>query len=165
MGTCFWIKDGDPGQRVMLPRHVEEVLVLDDGSPCPVRVRTAEVLARPDGFAVLDGLGYNRAEPLAREPHTAYGTEWVKDGEFVFREVVLVAEVDEDAKYAAQAAEVRDLRDLRLALSDWTQLADCPLDEAGKAAWADYRQELRDVPQQLGFPESVVWPSIPVSGE
>jgi hypothetical protein len=161
METFVWIKDGDPEQRVLLPRHVEETRTLSDGSGCLVRVRTAALLARPDGYAALDALGYNRAVPLEREPYTTYGTEWVKDADHIYREVVIVAEVDEGAKTAALAGEVRDLRDLRLALSDWTQLADCPLDETEKAAWAAYRQELRDIPQQVGFPEFVSWPAIP----
>ncbi|WP_316899222.1 tail fiber assembly protein [Pseudodesulfovibrio indicus] len=161
METCFWIKDGNVGQRVVLPRYIEVEKLLEDGAACTVRALTAEVLDRADGPAALDALGYNLAVPLAREPYTAYATEWVKDAAFVYREVAVVAEPDEEARTAAEAAEVRDLRDLRLALSDWTQLADCPLDEGEKTAWAAYRQELRDVPQQVGFPESVSWPSIP----
>jgi hypothetical protein len=42
--------------------------------------------------------------------------------------------------------------------SDWTQVADAPVDQS---AWADYRQALRDVPQQSGFPQEVVWPTKP----
>jgi len=42
--------------------------------------------------------------------------------------------------------------------SDWTQVADAPVDQS---AWADYRQALRDVPQQEGFPQEVVWPNPP----
>ena len=53
---------------------------------------------------------------------------------------------------------VRERRDLLLARSDWTQLPDAPVDVA---AWATYRQALRDVPQQDGFPASVAWPTQP----
>jgi hypothetical protein len=64
------------------------------------------------------------------------------------------------AKIAAkQGAEVRAERDRLLAASDWTQVADAPVDQA---AWAEYRQALRDVPQQEGFPENVVWPDRPL---
>jgi hypothetical protein len=56
------------------------------------------------------------------------------------------------------AAEVRTQRDRLLAASDWTQVADAPVD---RAAWAEYRQALRDVPEQAGFPENVVWPTKP----
>jgi hypothetical protein len=57
------------------------------------------------------------------------------------------------------AAAVRAERDRLLAASDWTQLPDVP--EATRTAWATYRQALRDVPEQAGFPENVVWPTKP----
>jgi hypothetical protein len=56
------------------------------------------------------------------------------------------------------AEEIRAERDRLLKASDWTQVADAPVDQA---AWAAYRQALRDVPQQEGFPENVVWPIKP----
>jgi len=52
-------------------------------------------------------------------------------------------------------------RDGRLARCDWTQLADAPLTSAQKAAWRDYRQALRDVPKQAGFPTAIEWPVAP----
>lgn len=57
---------------------------------------------------------------------------------------------------AAQAARYN--RDRLLAASDWTQVADAPVDAA---AWATYRQALRDVPRQAGFPENITWPEMP----
>jgi len=60
------------------------------------------------------------------------------------------------AEIAAQ--EAREMRDRLLAASDWTQVADAPVDQA---AWATYRQALRDVPQQEGFPEQIEWPQPP----
>jgi hypothetical protein len=58
----------------------------------------------------------------------------------------------------AEAASIRSRRNTMLADSDWTQVADAPVD---KNAWAVYRQALREVPQQPGFPFSVVWPEAP----
>ena len=54
--------------------------------------------------------------------------------------------------------EVRQKRNSLLQQSDWTQVADAPVDQA---AWATYRQALRDVTEQEGFPEAVVWPVAP----
>jgi len=54
--------------------------------------------------------------------------------------------------------EIRDQRDSLLKQSDWTQLPDAPVDQS---AWATYRQALRDVPQQSGFPDNVTWPEEP----
>jgi hypothetical protein len=58
-------------------------------------------------------------------------------------------------KDAEQAKAVRADRNKRLADSDWTQVADAPVD---KAAWAAHRQALRDVTAQEGFPWNVQWP-------
>jgi len=62
------------------------------------------------------------------------------------------------AKDAEQAKAVRDSRNVKLAESDWTQLADSTAD---KAAWATYRQALRDVPTQSSFPWDITWPTQP----
>lgn len=73
----------------------------------------------------------------------------------------IVVDMDDEAKASvdAQAAKaVRDSRDRLLTDSDWTQVADAPVD---KAAWATYRQALRDVPTQAGFPHNVTWPNKP----
>ena len=60
---------------------------------------------------------------------------------------------------ADQKAELwRKERNARLAESDWTQVADAPVD---KTAWAAYRQALRDITEQDGFPNSVDWPVEP----
>jgi len=58
----------------------------------------------------------------------------------------------------AVATQTRDQRDVLLSQSDWTQVLDAPVDQA---AWATYRQALRDVPAQAGFPENIVWPTRP----
>lgn len=59
---------------------------------------------------------------------------------------------------AQQVANVRSTRNARLAACDWTQVADSPVD---KAAWATYRQELRDITSQPGFPWEITWPVAP----
>lgn len=60
-----------------------------------------------------------------------------------------------------RAAAVRAGRDTLLSRSDWTQIADTPLSEEERAAWAAYRTELRDIPDQVGFPDDVSWPATP----
>jgi hypothetical protein len=57
-----------------------------------------------------------------------------------------------------KAAQVRAERNSKLAATDWTQLADAPVDHD---AWAAYRQDLRDVTSQPGFPWDVNWPTQP----
>lgn len=68
-----------------------------------------------------------------------------------------------EAEYAAgandrAAAKIRKERDAKLTESDWTQVADAPVDQA---AWATYRQALRDIPAQSEFPNEIYWPTEP----
>ena len=53
---------------------------------------------------------------------------------------------------------IRNERDRRLIKSDWTQLSDASVDST---AWATYRQALRDLPSQDGFPFNITWPTQP----
>jgi hypothetical protein len=62
--------------------------------------------------------------------------------------------------------EVRRVRHRMLLESDWTQMPDSPLNEEQKGAWATYRQQLRDITEQLtGITDigQVPWPTEPVS--
>ena len=59
---------------------------------------------------------------------------------------------------APTAKKARIKRNQLLMESDWTQVADAPVDAQ---AWATYRQALRDVPQQVGFPDNITWPAAP----
>ena len=61
-------------------------------------------------------------------------------------------------KDAEQAKSVRQTRDDKLADCDWTQVADAPVD---KTVWATYRQALRDITAQEGFPWTITWPDAP----
>ncbi len=70
---------------------------------------------------------------------------------------------DIDAEKQAQAwTALRMERDRRIAATDWTQLSDAPLTSGEQIEWQQYRQALRDVPQQPGAPHKVIWPEPPV---
>ena len=60
-----------------------------------------------------------------------------------------------------KARLLREERNRLLSESDWTQTVDAPFDADGKLAWALYRETLRMIPQQDGFPETVNWPPKP----
>lgn len=75
------------------------------------------------------------------------GSEWY------FKDIV----VSEERK----AAEARSHRNSLLAQSDWRMLPDIP--EKFVTGWAIYRQSLRDLPQQEGFPEIINWPTAPTT--
>ena len=81
------------------------------------------------------------------------GDEWVEEW------IETPASPEEiESRTKTKALEVRDERNHLLANCDWTQLPDSPVDAA---PWATYRQELRDITAQAGFPWDVVWPEEP----
>ena len=69
-----------------------------------------------------------------------------------------LSQAEQDSQNTAQAKSVRQQRSTKLAECDWTQVADAPVD---KAAWATYRQALRDITTQAGFPWTMTWPESP----
>lgn len=63
---------------------------------------------------------------------------------------------------AQLAATARAERDRLLSVSDPQALPDYPhVDQAARDAWLAYRQALRDVPEQAGFPAAINWPEVP----
>lgn len=103
-------------------------------------------------------------------PHTqavdSVGVTRHADG--VFRptfNVRAATQAELDTKYAQVAHTVRERRALKLTRSDITQLPQASAQTKAKAAeWESYRQELRDITKQTGFPFDVQWPTRPVDG-
>lgn len=83
--------------------------------------------------------------------------EWV-NGEKIIRDMTPEEIADLEDSRRVKPEEIRNQRNILLAESDWTQLPDAPVDQT---AWAAYRQALRDVTDQEGFPTNVVWPVKP----
>jgi hypothetical protein len=66
---------------------------------------------------------------------------------------------DVDALEVERATKLlKRKRNQMLASCDWTQVPDAPVDQA---AWATYRQQLRDLPASTTDPSNVVWPERP----
>lgn len=59
------------------------------------------------------------------------------------------------------AKEIRNERNKKLEATDWCVVKAAETGSQISAEWATYRQALRDVPAQSGFPENVVWPQPP----
>jgi hypothetical protein len=93
---------------------------------------------------ILDGYPEGTVEVPVKPSglHEWNGSQWV--------------ELPPSAEALATAA--RSKRNSLLTASDWTQVADAPVDQV---AWATYRQELRDLTTQAGFPETIDWPAVP----
>jgi hypothetical protein len=73
---------------------------------------------------------------------------------------VTTSKADNEAAYTAAlaataAAGVRTQRDALLAKTDWTSASDLTM----SSAMTTYRQALRDVPAQAGFPDTITWPT------
>lgn len=94
------------------------------------------------GWGVIPG----NADPL---------TEMVVDGETVSKP----AHVIDAESVERMANEARQHRNALLTISDWTQGKDIS-DEVSQL-WQPYRQALRDVPGQAGFPNDINWPVAP----
>jgi hypothetical protein len=92
---------------------------------------------------------------LAPDQPVNIGSSFV-DGKWVHPDDPTPEQILQQNIFAAKAE-----RNRRLQVSDWTQALDVPLTQEQKATWATYRQALRDVPQQEGFPENIVWPTQP----
>ena len=66
---------------------------------------------------------------------------------------------------ALNAQEARDLRNTLLADTDWVVIKASEAGEPVAPEWVTYRQALRDLPSQAGFPENVTWPTKPGENE
>ena len=79
-------------------------------------------------------------------------------------EAYLAAKTVSEAEALQQfTAEMRTYRNQLLMQCDWIELPSAVARESAEslATWATYRQALRDVTNQEGFPSSIVWPTKP----
>ena len=116
---------------------------------------TTEVLESLGADVVFEG---PQAQPTRYQVAFADGV-YQADGKWYTK--YSVAEMDAEAiatKDAEQAKAVREQRTQKLKDCDWTQIADSTAD---KTAWATYRQQLRDITAQAGFPWTITWPDLP----
>lgn len=108
------------------------------------------------GYAIVN----EKPRPIVEHTKTVTeGAPLQTDAGYVQNWIVSDATADEIADRTADAASaIRYERNQLLSACDWTQLPDAPADAA---AWATYRQALRDISSQAGFPWNVIWPTEP----
>lgn len=124
------------------------------GTPIPSPI-TLEIIDYLGADVILQG-----PSPQVGRYQYSYRDGAVQIGEQWFTKYT-VKDLDAEGialRDAEQAKNVRQTRDQKLKDSDWTQLADSPVD---KAAWATYRQALRDLSNAEGFPWDMTWPQAP----
>jgi hypothetical protein len=107
--------------------------------------------ARKNGLVPIVG-----DEPSHTDRERLAGPQYVFDGTNVNR--VFTVEPIPDAEKAGQ---VRAERNQMLKDCDWTQVVDAPLTQSLAFEWQTYRQALRDITSQTGFPWDVTWPDAP----
>lgn len=77
------------------------------------------------------------------------------------QEQIATGQIERETAETIMALEIRADRAALLSSTDWTQAADSPLSADERARWAAYRQALRDIPVQGGFPWTIQWPIRP----
>lgn len=87
-------------------------------------------------------------------PQAVLDTHYVHDG-------ILMEKPSQPPKYDEVVGVIGAKRQELLYQSDWTQIPNNPLTAEQQQAWAVYRQELRDITMQPGYPFNVVWPTPP----
>lgn len=104
-----------------------------------------------NAYRVVEGAvtPYSESEQAAKDAFPGYGFSWN----------ATTCEWEDNRTTDEAAESVRLERTQRLQATDWTQLGD--IDTAVKASYTAYRQSLRDIPEQEGFPFNVVWPELP----
>lgn len=120
----------------------------------PVQL-TTEIINDFGGDVVLEG---PQAQPTRYQVAFRDGVQQIEGQWFTKYSVSDMEQEAKDALDAQQAKSVRDQRNTLLSNSDWTQVADAPVD---KQAWVTYRQALRDITVQAGFPWEIEWPTQP----
>lgn len=144
----------------------DEVLKVMDKQQLLVELRDVEV---PDNITAAFLKKHNIAElapfptppSLKEDKYNKVGFEYKKVKGKWTREAVLIP-VDEkevEKRWTDKCNEVRNKRNALLAESDWTQLED--IDKKVRDKYKVYRQQLRDITNQDGFPFSVVYPAVP----
>ena len=86
---------------------------------------------------------------------------YIEDGQVFTVQVQDKTAEDIEAETQSLSAKVRAQRDRILAQSDWRVMKSAETGTPMDADWEAYRQALRDVPQQEGFPQTVEWPNDP----
>lgn len=86
-----------------------------------------------------------------------------ENGVWVQKYIVEKASDEEIAqKETVAASDARLIRDKLLTKSDWVVIKSLENNQPLSFEWATYRQQLRDLTNQVGFPFSITWPSAPV---
>ena len=141
------------------PKQITTAILDSYGYDAVLNGAAAEVTA-PYGVSTRDGVEEINGQWFTRFVAGPIFTDTTDD------EGNVTTAADNEAAYRASVdaqvgTSVRVERDKKLTDTDWTQMADSPLSDSDKTAWATYRQSLRDLPTASGFPHTMTWPEEP----
>lgn len=104
-----------------------------------------------DGAVVL----YSQVQRAAKGRHPGFDARWCNE-QMQWVDQRQLVEVTRQSDWDARVLRARLLGD-----SDWTQMLDSPMTADLRAAWTTYRQSLRDITVQPGWPLDITWPVQP----
>ena len=156
--------------QVMMESEFRDYIATNNGPTWDIT--TEEIVNSLDADIVFEGpqasggtvYQYSMRQGVEQLQDGKWYTKYVLGPIFVDTETETAKEQEDKYKLRKdeeQGKNIRTERNKKLTECDWTQLDDTPLTNAKKLEWAEYRQALRDVPTQSGFPWEVVWPDKP----
>lgn len=143
-----WAKDNNGPSWGITTLEVLEALGADPVFEGPQVSGTVYQYSQRSGVEQIDGKWYTKY---------ILGPVFT-DGETTAAEQEAAYKAQKDAEFAKSA---RDSRDTLLAECDWVVVKSLESGQAVPTEWANYRQALRDLPQQAGFPVTIDWPMKP----
>lgn len=136
--------------------YTPDLLKIEEPGTSFPKVITEELLNEFQVFSVL----------IDSKPTTTYQQDAIRldpvleNGQWVQHwNIIEVTEEVQQQRYEYESGEVRNERNKLLTQSDWTQGRDIP--EEVSTIWQPYRQQLRDITNQIGFPFEIIWPAPP----
>lgn len=158
-------------------------LTSEDGSGVPVGLIESPPMLYSNLKALHRSITFSeKANPLEIEPY-GYGVfEWAfkptdvpynksvddagltKDINGIWKPTFIIRDANQqelELRMNAEAENQRLTRNKLLLQSDFFDNIDSPLSEAQKESYKVYRQALRDITAQEGFPFNTIWPELP----
>ena len=124
------------------------------------RIYRSRVTEDPD-YPVATEIGFKLlldCPPEVSANQSFYRLDPVPEGA---NSIIYIVETHPEASPETKHAIHHDRRVRLLFACDWTQLPDCGLTEEQKEEFRKYRQKLRDITKQEGYPDIVTWPERP----
>lgn len=153
----MYVKINAQGVVEKYPYTIEELRQDYPNTSFPANIDVNPIaLAEYDTYSVLPGTQPTFDEYTQKLVETVpvkVNSDWVKAWN-----IIELSTKEKESIRNNKINDIRSKRNILLTECDWTQLPDAP---ANSVTWAVYRQELRDITIQEGYPFNVIWPTKP----